>query len=157
MLPLAPLRILLGTVLALVLGLSGPAQRVAASPGTQSDLVAIAGQGTGRVLVASTAEDQGTIVVQVTVNVHNAAPLTTFIVSRAVDLQPDGVCTGSLFPFIPLSGAVITTSPGGAGATHASLHRGAPFVSGVAFDVVFQVVGDDGSVLESACMTVTTK
>jgi len=34
---------------------------------------------------------------------------------------------------------------------------GAPFVSGVRFDVRFRALGSDGTVLESACMTVTVK
>lgn len=126
-----------------------------AEPGTQSGLGAIAGRGTGRVLVSPTAEDQGTFAVEITVTIHDAAPLTTFAVSRAVDLQSDGVCTGATF--VPFPGGELTTSPGGAGATHIELHRGAPFLSGVAFDVVFLAAGDDGSVLQSGCMTVTVK
>jgi hypothetical protein len=126
-----------------------------AQPGTQSDLAAVIGQGAGHVLVSPTAEDQGTFAVQITVNVHDAAPLTTFAVSRAVDLQPDGVCTGTAFVLFP--GAALTTSRGGAGATHIELHRGAPFVSGVSFDVVFRAAGDAGSVLQSGCLTVTVK
>jgi hypothetical protein len=124
-----------------------------AQPGSQGDLVAVAGHGAGRVLVAPTGEDQGTFAVQITVNVHGASPQTSFTVSRAVDLQPDGNCTGPTF--VPFPDAILTTSPGGAGATHLELHRGAPFIAGVSFDVRFQLLGDDGSVLQSDCLTVT--
>ncbi len=46
-----------------------------------------------RLLVAPSSEDQGTFAVQVEVNVHDAAPNVTFAVARAVDLNPDGICT----------------------------------------------------------------
>jgi hypothetical protein len=51
----------------------------------------------------------------------------------------------------------LTTSPGGAGAAHFEVHRGAPFVSGVRFDAVFRAVGSDGTELRSGCLTVTVK
>jgi hypothetical protein len=126
-----------------------------AQPGTQSPLVAMTGVGSGRVLISSTAEDQGTFAVQITVTLHGAVPQTTFSVSRAVNFQPDGSCTGTTFA--PFPGTALVTSPGGAGATHIELHREAPFLSGVVFDVIFRVTGADGSVLESGCMTVTVK
>jgi hypothetical protein len=127
---------------------------VRAAAGTQSDLTAIAGQGTGRVIVSSTAQDQGTFAAQITLNIHDAQPNTTFFVQRAPDLVPDGVCTGN---YIPFAGVSLTTSAGGAGATHFDFHRGAPFVSGRQFDVVFRAIGSDGSILQSECMTVTVK
>jgi hypothetical protein len=125
-----------------------------ADPGLHSTLTAVTGQGTGHVLVAPTAEDQGTFAVQVTVNIHGAAPNTTFEVARAVDLNPDGVCTMAS-GWLPLGN--LTTSPGGAGAAHFEVHRGAPFLSGVRFDAVFRAVGTDGSELRSDCLTVTVK
>jgi hypothetical protein len=131
--------------------MTGAAQ---ADPGLHSTLTAVAGQGTGHVLVAPTAEDQGTFAVQVTVNIHGAAPNTTFEVARAVDLNPDGVCTMAS-GWLPLGN--LTTSPGGAGAAHFEVHRGAPFLSGVRFDAVFRAVGTDGSELRSDCLTVTVK
>jgi hypothetical protein len=76
-------------------------------------------------LVAPTAEDQGTFAVQVTVNIHGATPTTTFAVARAVDLNPDGVCTEAT-GWLPLGD--LTTSPGGAGAAHFEVHRGTPFL-----------------------------
>ncbi|HET7056328.1 MAG TPA: hypothetical protein VFI12_07680 [Thermomicrobiales bacterium] len=131
---------------------AGP-NRAGAQPGTQSALVAVTGQGTGRVLIAPNRADQGTFAAQITVTVHGAAPGTTFTVARAADLVADGVCTGPTFAAFP--GAILTTSGGGAGVTHIDFHRGAPFVSGISFDVVFQLAGSDGSLLESDCMTVT--
>jgi hypothetical protein len=125
-----------------------------ADPGLHSTLTAVTGQGTGHVLVAPTAEDQGTFAVQITVNIYGAAPNTTFTVARAVDLTPDGVCTMAS-GWLPLGD--LTTSPGGAGAAHFELHRGAPFLSGVRFDAVFRAVGSDGTELRSECLTVTVK
>jgi hypothetical protein len=125
-----------------------------AAPGLHSPLTAVTGQGTGHVLVAPTSEDQGTFAVQITVNIHGTTPNTTFAVARAVDLNPDGVCTMAS-GWLPLGD--LTTSPGGAGAAHFELHRGAPFLSGVRFDVIFQAVGTDGTELRSECLTVTVK
>ncbi len=128
---------------------------VQAAEGTQSELTPIAGQGTGMVIVSSTAEDQGTFAAQITLNIHDAQPNTTFLIQRSPDLVPDGICTDK---YIPFSDASLTTSEGGAGgATHFDFHRGAPFVSGTQFDVVFQAIGSDGTILQSQCMTVTVK
>jgi hypothetical protein len=125
-----------------------------AEPGLHSTLTAVTGQGIGQVLVAPTAEDQGTFAVQVEVNIHDAAPNVTFAVARAVDLNPDGICTMAS-GWLPLGD--LTTSTSGAGAAHFEVHRGAPFVSGVRFDAVFRAVGNDGSELRSDCLTVTVK
>jgi hypothetical protein len=125
-----------------------------ADPGLQSTLTAVTGQGTGHVLVAPTSEDQGTFAVQVEANIHGAAPNVTFALARAVDLNPDGICTMAS-GWLPLGD--LTTSPGGAGAAHFEVHRGAPFLSGVRFDAVFRAVGSDGTELRSECLTVTVK
>jgi hypothetical protein len=125
-----------------------------AEPGLHSTLTAVTGQGTGHVLVAPTSEDHGTFAVQVEVNIHDAAPGVTFAVARAVDLNPDGVCTMAT-GWLPLGD--LTTSAGGAGAAHFEVHRGAPFLSGVRFDAVFRAVGSDGTELRSGCLTVTVK
>jgi hypothetical protein len=132
-----------------------------ADPGTQSKLTAIAGQGAGIVEVAPTAHDvvaPETFDVQGTINVHGAAPSTTFTVLRRVDLNPDGVCTGAMWLTLPPPNALaLTTSNGGAGSLHFQISRGAPFVDSVSFDVQWRLVGSDGSVLESDCFTVTVK
>lgn len=70
-----------------------------------------------------------------------------------MDLIPDGTCTLAS-GWLP-TGA-LDTSAGGAGAAHFELHRGAPFVSGIRFDVEFRLLGD-GSELRSECVTVTVK
>jgi hypothetical protein len=132
-----------------------------ADPGTHSKLTAIAGQGAGIVKVAPTAHDVAgpdTFDVQGTVNVHDAAPNTTFTVLRRVDLNPDGVCTGAMWLTLPPPNEqALTTSNGGAGALHFQISRGAPFVDGVRFDVQWRLVGSEGSILESDCFTVTVK
>jgi hypothetical protein len=125
-----------------------------AEPGLRSALSATIGQGRGEVLVAPTAEDQGTFAAQVTVNVHGAGPDVSFAVARAVDLNPDGICTMAS-GWLPLG--ELTTSAGGAGAAHFEVHRSAPLVSGVRFDAVFRAVGSDGTVLLSGCLMVTVK
>jgi hypothetical protein len=130
-----------------------PASSAFAEGVAQSELIATAGQGVGRAIVSPTAQDQGTFAAEITVNIHNAAPNTTFAVWRAPDFTPDGNCTGPLLPF----GESFTTSAGGAGATHFHFERGAPLVSGVKFDVAFRVIGSDGSVLQGDCMQVTIK
>jgi hypothetical protein len=132
-----------------------------ADPGTHSELTAIAGQGAGIVEVAPTAHDvvaADTFDVQGTVNVHDAAPNTTFTVLRRVDFNPDGVCTGATWMTLPPPNEqTLMTSNGGAGAVHFEISRGAPFMDGVSFDVQWRLAGSDGSVLESDCFTVTVK
>src|SRR5262245_8091307 len=126
-----------------------------AEPDAQSELTAIAGEGSGRVVVSPTAEDHGSFAAEITINIHGAAPNTTFLVRRAPDLNPNGICTGS---FIPFAGETLITSEGGAGAMHFFFERGAPFVSGTRFNVLFQVYTADGAtVLQSDCMTITVK
>src|SRR4051812_30308237 len=51
----------------------------------------------------------------------------------------------------------LTTANGGAGALHFEISRGAPFVDGGRFDVQWRLEGNDGSILQSACFTVTVK
>ena len=106
-------------------------------------------------VVSPTAHDQNdtVFIAQVTVNVQGALPNTTFTVTRFVDQPPDGVCTekgGGL------TLGTLTTSQGGAGAAH-FVRMGSPVPKGFQFDLDFHVVGDDGTVLLSGCMTVTGK
>jgi hypothetical protein len=150
-------RIFLGAAL----GASALAAGAGAQPGTHSELTAIAGQGAGRVEVAPTAHDvvgPGTFDVQGTVNVHHATPDTAFTVLRRVDLNPDGICTGTSWLTLPPPNALaLTTSNGGAGALHFQISRGAPLLDGVRFDVQWRLEGSDGFVLQSDCFTVTVK
>ncbi|MEJ7792210.1 MAG: hypothetical protein WKF65_09600 [Gaiellaceae bacterium] len=140
-------------ILLFLLGVVTAAQ---AQPGTQSVLTAVSGQGIGRVNVSPTANDSaGTFDVQGVVNLHHALPNTTFTIARAVDLNPNGVCTSNTWNPVP---ETLTTSKGGAGAAHFEIVRGAPFTDGVRFDVRWRVMSHDGSqVLLSDCFTVTVK
>jgi hypothetical protein len=116
--------------------------------GAQSTLTAVTGQGVGLVIVSPTSAGQGTFDARVKVTIHDAAPNTTFTVTRAVD-PADGVCTSTEFVTV----ATLTTSAGGAGAVEFE-RSGGPTMS---FDLFLRVIGDDGSVLESACMTIIGK
>ena len=131
-----------------------------ADPYTHQDLMVISGQGSGHLAFSPTAKNEGLnqFDVQITVNVHGAAPNTVFTVSRNADFTVDGVCANPTFaPFSP----ALTTSAGGAGSAHYEVLRGPPgfplFVEGAQFDVSFRAVGSDGSVLTSECFTVTVK
>lgn len=129
-----------------------------ADPGTRSRLTPISGSGSGFVTVAPTSKDEGAFSfdVQGTVNIHGTSPNTAFTVLRRVDVNPNGTCTGTAWLTLP-GDPVLTTSAGGAGAVHFEIQRGAPFVDGVMFDVVWRAVGTDGTILESDCLTVTVK
>jgi hypothetical protein len=145
----------LAIALALLPVLAGVAN---ADPGLRSQLTPIGGGGGGLVTVAPTSKDEGALSfdVQGTVNIHGVSPNTAFTVLRRVDVNPDGICTGATLLTLP-ENPVLTTSAGGAGALHFEIQRGAPFVDGVMFDVIWRVVGTDGTILESACQTVTVK
>lgn len=145
----------LAIALALLPLLAGAADALA---GAQSRLTSISGSGSGFIEVSPTSKDDRALTfdVQGTVNIHHASPNTEFTVLRRVDLNPDGVCTGATWLTLP-GNPVLTTSAGGAGALHFEIQRGAPFVDGVRFDVVWRVVGSDGTILESDCLTVTVK
>jgi hypothetical protein len=56
---------------------------------------------------------------------------------RAVDLNPDGVCTLASGWLV---NGTLDASSGGAGAAHFEVQRGAPFVSGTRFDAEFRVL-----------------
>jgi hypothetical protein len=145
----------------LAIAAAAMAAGVSAQPGTHSKLTPIAGQGAGIVEIALTAHDvvaPGTFNLQGTVNVHHAAPNTTFVVLRRRDLNPDGVCTATTWLTLPPPNEqTLTTSNGGAGALHFELSAGAPFVDRAGFDVQWRLEGSDGSVLESDCFTATVK
>jgi hypothetical protein len=116
--------------------------------GAQSDLTAVTGQGVGRVIVSPTSAPDANFVAQVEVNIHDAAPNTTFTVIRAVDAPADGICMSTNFGTV----ATLTTSAGGAGAVE--FERPGPLLN---FDLFLRVIGDDGTVLQSECMTIIPK
>jgi hypothetical protein len=116
-----------------------------------SALTAVTGQGVGLVIVSPTSAGQGSFDAQVKVNIHDAAPNTTFTVTRAVD-APDGVCTSTEFVTV----ATLTTSAGGAGAVE--FERGGRGTGpNMPFDLFLRVIGSDGTVLQSGCMTILGK
>ena len=132
-----------------------------ADPGAQSKLTPVGGGNAGGVIeVSPTANDvvgPGTFDVQGTVNVHGLAPDAGYRLLRTPDFTPDGVCTGTAALVLP-GNPTLTTSNGGAGALHFEVSRGAPFLEGVTFDVIFRVVDLAGNtVLQSDCLTVTVK
>jgi hypothetical protein len=132
-----------------------------ADPGTHSKLTPVgAGSGGGMIEVSPTANDvvgPGTFDVQGTLNVHGLAPDTGYRLLRSPDFVPNGVCTGTAALVLPGNPTLIT-SAGGAGAMHFEVSRGAPFLDGVTFDVIFRVVDLAGNtVLQSDCLTVTVK
>jgi hypothetical protein len=135
--------------IAVCLGLAvSPAAQADPTP-TQSDLTALSGQGLGKVIVSPDAAlGKGNFEARVKVNVHGTSPNTDFAVTRTVDFVADGVCTGTDFTTV----ADIQTSAGGAGAVEFE-RSGAPGP----FDLLLRVVGADGTVLRSECMTVTPK
>jgi hypothetical protein len=116
--------------------------------GAESELTAVTGQGTGRVIVSPTSAGQGIFDAQVKVNIHNAAPNTTFAITRAVDSPADGTCTSTDFVTV----ATLTTSAGGAGAVEFERSGGT-----TSFDLFLRVIGDDGTVLEGECMVIIPK
>jgi hypothetical protein len=125
-----------------------------AGSGPESDLTAITGQGAGHVSVSTTARDRGeTFHAEVTLSVRDARPNTTFTVTRFVDQPPDGICTEAGGGFTL---GTFTTSEGGAGAFH--VERVSPGETpGFQFDLDFHVVGNDGTLLKSGCITLTQK
>jgi hypothetical protein len=147
---------LVGSALGMMGLLLFPTTAAADPTGAQARLAVVSesGTGSGQVLIAPTARDHGTFAVEITINVHGASPDTVYTVTRFPDTNANGVCTGAEVTTPPVT---LATSAGGAGATHFSLERGAPFLSGISFDVKFQLAGSDGSVLQSECVTVTVK
>jgi hypothetical protein len=121
---------------------------VAEPTGAMSELTAVSGQGTGLVIISPTSSPLDIFVAQVKVAIQDAAPNTTFTITRAVDVPADGVCTSTNFGTV----GTLTTSAGGAGAVE--FLRNGPFLD---FDLFLRVIGSDGTVLESACMVIIGK
>jgi hypothetical protein len=128
-------------------------------------LTAIVGNGTGLVNISPDASQEG-FSTQLVVSVHGTAPNANFLLTRSVDLEPDGVCTGTVFTPLPLPNpgplVMLRTSPAGAGAQHASFAftppPPAPFEDGKQFDLHWEIRTEDSTtVLRSDCITVTVK
>jgi hypothetical protein len=117
--------------------------------GAKSELTPVSGQGSGQVIVSPTAADgHGAFDARVTVNIRQTTPDMNFTVSRIADAIPDGICTGTVFATV----ATLHTSAGGAGAVE--FERTGPLLQ---FDLLVRVVGDDGTTLQSDCMTIIAK
>lgn len=149
---------LLAALVALSGALAGAAQ---AAPGKYVELTPVGGgSGGGMIGISPTAHDvvgADTFNGQGTVNVHGLAPDTGYKLLRWIDLNPDGVCTGTTALSYP-GDPTLTTSNGGAGALHYEISRGAPFVDGVRYDVIARLVDLAGNtVLQSDCLTATVK
>ena len=147
---------LVGSIVGMMALVLFPAAAVADPTGAQAALTAVSGTGSGQVLIAPYAKLHGTFAAAVTINIHGASPDTTYTVTRYPDLIPDGNCSRNLGP---RPTGTLDTSAGGAGAAHFDLQLQPPtlFVSGTRFDVVWVLVGSDGSELDSECVTVTVK
>jgi hypothetical protein len=139
----------------LAVGLFAACAAMVAAPAAQADptgdmsvLTAVTGQGTGLVIISPTSAGQGNFVAQLTVNIHGATPNTTFSFTRSIDRPADGVCSTDFGEV-----GTLTTSPGGTAAGHATPMDGptAPF------DLAIRLIGADGTVLQSRCMTIIGK
>jgi hypothetical protein len=157
---------------------SGGAQAsgaVASVSGTHGQLLtAVNGSGSGIVNVSPTAAVDGSFSAQITVNVHDAPPNTTFYVQRAPEIGrangADGICQRAAglppwgppapnFVTFPLPAAMLQTSDGGAGSTH--IDFAVPTIAdGTAFDVMFRLVDSlttPSNELRTGCFTVVVK
>ena len=143
----------------------GPAQSSAGQGTHGYPLTAIVGEGAGHVNISPEASQEG-FSVEVQVSVRSSEPNAEFLLTRSVDFQPDGLCTGTTFTPLPLPNPgpleLLKTSPAGAGAKHASFAftppPPAPFEDGKQFDVHWEIRTQSGStVLRSGCITVTVR
>jgi hypothetical protein len=139
----------------LAVGLFAACATMVAAPAAQADptgamsvLTALSGHGTGLVIVSPTSAGHGNFVAQLKVNIRGAAPNTTFTFTRSIDRPADGVCSTDF-------GAVgtLTTSPGGTAAMEVTPMDGPT----VPFDLSIRLLGADGTVLQSRCMTIIGK
>ena len=128
------------------------ASAFAGSSSATSPITAVSGSGSGTMVVAMSSRNHGTFVGEIAASIHGAAPNTVFTVQRALDPTPTGTCD-SLGSY-EVQGTLSVNSAG-SGAVH--LEKETPAPSGFTFDVLFQYVGSDGSLLQSDCLTLTVK
>jgi hypothetical protein len=143
------IRGLVVTVLAACAALAVAPAAQADPTGDMSVLTAEAGQGTGLVIVSPTSAGQGNFVAQLKINIHGATPNTTFSFTRSFDQPADGVCSPDFFGPV----ATLTTSPGGTAALEITPSDGPT----IPFDLSIRLIGSDGTVLQSGCMTIIGK
>jgi hypothetical protein len=140
----------------LAVGLVAACAAVAAAPAAQADptgamstLTAVSGQGTGLVILSPTSAGQGNFAAQFELNIHDAAPNTTFSFTRSIDRPADGVCSTDYF-----GNTTLTTSPGGTATLKFEVTDGPNFAP---LDLSIRLIGSDGTVLQSQCMTIIGK
>jgi hypothetical protein len=128
---------------------------MAAAPAAQADptgamstLTAVTGQGTGLVIISPTSAGHGNFVAQLKVNIHGATPNTTFSFTRSIDRPANGACSTDFGEV-----GTLTTSPGGTAAMEVTPMDGPT----VPFDLSIRLIGSDGTVLQSRCMTIIGK
>lgn len=136
------------------------------APGTHDHpLTAIVGSGTGLLNLSPDASQEG-FSTHLQVSVRGTVPNAEFLLTRSVDLEPDGVCTGTTFTPLPLPNpgplVLLRTSPAGAGARNTSFAftppPPEPFEDGKQFDVHWEIrTADSTTVLRSDCITVTVR
>ena len=139
----------------LAVGLFAACAAMVAAPAAQADptgamstLTAVMGHGTGLVIVSPTSSGHGNFVAQLKVNIHGATPNTTFSFTRSIDRPADGVCSTDFGEV-----GTLTTSPGGTAAMEVTPMDGPT----VPFDLSIRLIGSDGTVLQSRCMTIIGK
>jgi hypothetical protein len=123
-------------------------------------LTSVAGEGEGIVNISPERNEPG-FSAEIQVAVWKTSPNTTFSVKRAFDFNVDGVCSSDNFVQFPLpnSGPLVqlTTSEGGAGATHIKFER-PQIADNTEFDVHFEVSTADASIiLRTGCFTVSVE
>jgi hypothetical protein len=136
------------TLAILAIGLAGLGT-AHASRGVRSPLTAVVGSGTGFLEIVPVESTTGNFMAKMKLQVRQTARSTEFTVRRAPDMNPDGICTGQNWLDTP--GLYFTTTPGGTALVHYDYE--APFADTTRFDVVFEFIGSDGTVLRSVCMT----
>jgi len=125
---------------------------LAGSSSATSPITAVSGSGSGTMAAAMSSRNHGTFVGEITANIQGAAPNTVFTIQRALDTTPTGTCD-SLGAY-EVQGT-LSVNGNGAGAVH--LEKETPAPSGFTFDVLFQYVGSDGSLLQSNCWPLSEK
>jgi hypothetical protein len=175
--------VLAATVAAIAL-LTATVAIASADPSAERRLVAVRGTGEGIVNVRPTSAHPG-LSSEITVNVHGAAPNTTFYLQRAAEvgrpLGTDGICqrAAGLWPWeqpnsagfgaapafvslpLPLAGPLdtLTTDADGSGSAHLDFAYPA-IADGTTFDVTFRLtdrLSNPTNDLRSGCFSVTAK
>lgn len=139
----------LAAAVAALLVLAPPAM---AEQGSQGTLAALAGGGSGRVLIAPTAQEHGEFYAQGEIEIEGATPVTAMVVTRA--LFSDGTCGTITKAWAPVPPGNLTTDAGGSGSMH--FVRDTPNLSGTTFYTEFRVAGGS-TLLQSDCIAVYVK